>query len=623
MASGLGPVDDGALPDWVVSRVRAWVRDDPDEATVAEVTALFHAAEQGDPAAAAELTDRFSGTLQFGTAGLRGAIGGGSNRMNRAVVIRAAAGLTTYLLEALAGDTHDGEHEPDGEPTSGAKRPPRVVIGYDARHYSRVFARDTAAVVTAAGGEALLLPQEWPTPVLAFAVRHLDADAGVMVTASHNPAADNGYKVYLGGRVVTDSGQGAQIVPPYDAAIAAHIAAIKQIADVPRAEDGWTVLGDDVHRAYLDALTARPAHPGVGSLRVVTTAMHGVGGPTLTSALVAAGVTDLHTVGAQADPDPTFPTVAFPNPEEAGAMDLAFALARDLDADVVIAVDPDADRCAVAVPDPAAEGGWRRLTGDETGALLGEAAAGALTGPALPDAPPPAADSPVLACSIVSSRHLEAIARAHGLRHRATLTGFKWISRVPDLAFGYEEALGYCVAPDVVRDKDGVSAAVAVVNLLAQAKADGTDLRGVLDALARRDGLYASAPVTVRVEDLALIAEAMTRLRTAPPATLGGSAVTRVVDLADGLDVPDPDGTNGGAYRVPPTDGVWLETGDGVRVVVRPSGTEPKLKAYLDVHVPIGDAPTLAHGDVVTSARSLAARRLAAIGADVRAAVGL
>ncbi|PWD52408.1 phosphomannomutase [Serinibacter arcticus] len=589
-----------------LSRARAWVLDDPDEATAAEVTALCTAAEQGDTGAEAELLDRFSGTLQFGTAGLRGAIGGGSNRMNRAVVLRAAAGLTSYLVAALA--------------EQGAERP-RVVIGYDARHYSRIFAHDTAAVVTAAGGEALLMPQEWPTPVLAFAVRHLDADAGVMVTASHNPAADNGYKVYLGGRIVADSGQGAQIVPPYDAAIAAGIAAVKQVADIPRAESGWTVLDDDVHAAYLAALAGRPTHAGVGSLRVVTTAMHGVGGATLTSALVAAGVTDLHTVAEQAEPDPAFPTVAFPNPEEPGAMDLAFACARELEADVIIAVDPDADRCAVAIPDASAEGGWRRLSGDETGALLGEQVARAVA--AAPGSGDGVANSAVLACSIVSSRQLAAIARANGLRHRATLTGFKWISRVPDLVFGYEEALGYCVLPAAVRDKDGISAAVAVVNLLAQARERGSDLQGELDALARRDGLYATTPVTVRVTDLSLIGVAMGRLRAAPPASLGGSEVTRVVDLVEGLTVPDEDGSNGGEYTVPGTDGVLLETADGSRVIVRPSGTEPKLKAYLEAVVPVEDEASLAHGTAVERARALAQARLAAIADDVRAATGL
>ena len=590
------------MSDWLISRVRAWVTDDPDEATAAEVNALFHAAEQGDQHAIEELTDRFSGSLQFGTAGLRGAIGGGSNRMNRAVVIRAAAGLTGFLDDSLGGES------------------PVVVIGYDARHYSRVFALDTAAVVTAAGGRALLMPQEWPTPVLAFAVRHLNADAGVMVTASHNPAADNGYKVYLGGRVVTDAGQGAQIVPPYDSAIATKIAAVKQVADVVRAPEGWEVLSDDVHVAYLDAIASRPTHPGVGSLRVVTTAMHGVGGPTLTRALVAAGVTDLHTVAAQAEPDPAFPTVVFPNPEEPGAMDLAFELAREVQADLIIAVDPDADRCAVAIPDADVDGGWRRLSGDETGALLGDQSGAAIAAAGLASTGP---DGPLLACSIVSSRHLAAIARAHGLRHRATLTGFKWISRVPHLAFGYEEALGYCVAPDLVRDKDGISAAVSVVALLASLREQGSDLQGALDAMAVRDGLYASAPVSVRVENIALIAQAMERLRSNPPATLGGSAVTRVVDLANGLDVPDSDGVNGGDYVVPPTDGMLLETADGSRVIVRPSGTEPKLKAYLDVVVEVDDEPTLAHGTGLSRAKSLAAARLAAIGADVRVATGL
>lgn len=593
------------LPDWVLPRAKAWLLDDPDEGTRAEVTALVHAAEQGDAGAVTELVDRFAGTLQFGTAGLRGAIGGGSNRMNRAVVLRAAAGLSNYLIRVL------GER---GEAT------PTVVIGYDARHYSRIFATDTAAVVTAAGGRALLMPTEWPTPVLAFAVRHLGADAGVMVTASHNPAADNGYKVYLGGRMVTGAGQGAQIVPPYDTDIAAEIARVKQVADIPRVDEGWQVLDEEVYSAYLASLAASGSHPGVGALRVVTTAMHGVGGPALTAALVGCGVTDLHTVTEQFAPDPTFPTVSFPNPEEPGAMDLALELARSVAADVVLAVDPDADRCAVAVPDPVAEGGWRRLSGDEVGALLGEHMARTAPSRAVGDCPEPGPEpGPVLACSIVSSRQLAAIARAHGYIHRSTLTGFKWISRVPGLVFGYEEALGYCVAPDQVRDKDGISAAVAVVNLLAQSRARGQDLLGVLDDLARRDGLYASAPLTVRVTDVALIAAAMARLRQSPPAALGGSPVTRVVDLADGLHVPDPTGTNGGEYTVPPTDGMWFETGQDTRVVVRPSGTEPKLKAYLDVYVPV----TGADPEALTNARAEAARRLAAVAADVSAATGL
>ncbi|MGQ7297883.1 phospho-sugar mutase [Quadrisphaera sp. KR29] len=603
-------------------RARAWAAGDVDENDRAALLALLARAEDGERAAAAEVASALAGDLEFGTAGLRGALGPGSSRMNRAVVVRAAAGLAEHLLRHAAPAGAEGSAEGGAEGSA-----PLCVIGYDARRGSAQFARDTAAVMTAAGVRALLLPRALPTPVLAFAVRHLDADAGVMVTASHNPPQDNGYKVYLGGRCTPgggptgaeDPGRGAQIVPPADAQIAAAIAAQPPAAEVPRAEDGWSVLGGEVLEAYLAAVSALPGPPPAdgrrAALRVVLTPVHGVGGAVVVEALRRAGVTDVTVVPEQADPDPDFPTTAFPNPEEPGVLDLALALARSREADLVIAVDPDADRCAVAVPDPAREGGWRPLSGDELGAVLGEhTASGGLGG--LPA-------GAVLACSLVSSSLLGRIAAAHGLGHAETLTGFKWISRAPGLVFGYEEAIGYCVAPRLVRDKDGVSAAVVVAALAADLlagqggrAADGRGLLAVLDRLAVEHGVHATGQVSVRVEDLSLITAAMARLRAQPPAELAGAPVERVDDLARGSVE-----TTG----VPATDGLRWTTADGARVVVRPSGTEPKLKCYLEVVTPVGAG---AGGDggaeaALSTAREAAGQRLQALAAQVRSLLAL
>lgn len=606
----------GAAPltEDLVTAVRTWITDDPDPETAEHLRALLatatHEPAEDEPldaelrdAARLELADRFAGMLQFGTAGLRGALGGGPNRMNRAVVIRAAAGLVRYLAEALAARRGNGGVDVEG---------PRVVIGYDARTNSDVFARDTAAVVTAAGGHALLLPAPLPTPVLAFAVRHLSADAGVMVTASHNPPQDNGYKVYLGGRVVTDSGEGAQIVPPYDADIAAHIAAVESVASVPRSEGGWLVLGEEVLDAYQASVGALAVPGTPRELRIVLTPLHGVGGHVAETVLRGAGFTDLHIVPEQALPDPRFPTVAFPNPEEPGAIDLALAMAHELDADLVLANDPDADRCAAAVRDPRAAvggsgpgdvrgAGWRMLHGDEVGALLGETVAASHTG-----------SGGTLACSIVSSRLLAKIAAGHGLRHRATLTGFKWISRVDGLVFGYEEALGYCVDPEHVRDKDGVSAALLLAQLAARVKAEGRTLLDLLDELAVRHGLHLTDQLSARFADLTQIPATMERVRTAPPATLAGSPVVEVTDLSQGS-VDGPEG-------LPPTDGLRLVAQDGTRVIVRPSGTEPKVKCYLEVVVPVDDDGS---DDPVGAVRRAARERLKAVRADVATALGL
>ncbi|MEW2549508.1 phospho-sugar mutase [Streptomyces sp. NPDC047002] len=547
--------------DSVTARAEAWLAEDPDADTRAELRALLDA---GDREALAE---RFSGLLQFGTAGLRGELGAGPMRMNRAVVIRAAAGLAAYL----------------GEQGEGGGL---VVVGYDARYKSAEFARDTAAVMAGAGLRAALLPRALPTPVLAFAVQHLGAVAGVQVTASHNPPRDNGYKVYLGG--------GSQIVPPADAAIAARIEAVAALADVPRPADGWEVLDDSVLAAYLERTGAVLTPGSPRTARVVHTALHGVGTETVLAAFERAGFPAPVVVAEQAEPDPAFPTVAFPNPEEPGAMDLAFATAREHRPDVVIANDPDADRCAVAVPDPAADGGWRMLRGDEVGALL---AAHLVRGGA----------KGTFAESIVSSSLLGRIAAAAGLPYEETLTGFKWIARVPGLRYGYEEALGYCVDPDGVRDKDGITAALLVAELVSVLAADGRTLTGLLDELALAHGLHATDQLSARVADLSLIADAMRRLRERPPARLAGLAVTRAEDLAEG-----PNG-------LPPTDGLryTLAGAHDARVIVRPSGTEPKIKCYLEAVIPVPSPAAL------PAARAAAAELLAALKHDLAEAAGL
>jgi phosphomannomutase len=542
--------------DRLTSRVRAWVDDDPDPATAQELRNLLDAAEHGDRAAVADLEDRFAGMLEFGTAGLRGALGGGPNRMNRAVVQRAAAGLVAYLQ------------------TDCAISEPMVVVGFDARYNSDVFARDTAAVVVGAGGTAAILPRPLPTPVLAFAIRHLGADAGVMVTASHNPPQDNGYKVYLG--------DGSQIVPPTDAQIANHIDAVASVRDLWLAEDGWQNLGDEVQDAYVARVAALLPDDGSRDVDVVHTALHGVGDDTLRRVFAAAGIPEPKTVPSQAVPDPDFPTVSFPNPEEAGAIDAALAVARDVHPDVVIANDPDADRCAAAVLD---HGKWRMLRGDELGALLFDAS---LRRGLAPDA--------VVACSIVSSRLLAALAESAGYRHVETLTGFKWIARVPGLGYGYEEAIGYCVAPDVVRDKDGVSAALILAWYTAWLKAHGRTPLDVLDDLAVENGVYATDAFSVRVADLAQIPPVMERLRSAPPAKLGTVRVAQVDDLARG---------DGG---LAPTEGVRWFMADRSRVIVRPSGTEPKLKVYLEAIEPVPDRDQLAGSRRIASARLAALR---------------
>ncbi|WP_327067251.1 phospho-sugar mutase [Kitasatospora sp. NBC_01250] len=555
----------------LLARARQWLAEDPDAETREELAALLAAADQGEEPALAELAERFADRLQFGTAGLRGELGAGPMRMNRAVVMRAAAGLAGYLRATNAGDL--------------------VVIGYDARHKSYDFARDTAAVMVGAGLRAAVLPRPLPTPVLAFAIRHLGAAAGVMVTASHNPPRDNGYKVYLG--------DGSQIVPPADASIAAEIDAVASLADVPLATDadaGWQVLGEDVLDAYLARAVTVVDPQGPRDLSVVYTPMHGVGRDTLLAAFERAGFPAPTVVAEQGDPDPDFPTVAFPNPEEPGAMDLAFKAAAATAPDLVIANDPDADRCAVAVPDATDAAGWRMLRGDEVGALLGAAlVAKGVRG--------------TFATTIVSATLLGEIAAAAGLDYQETLTGFKWIARAEGLRYGYEEALGYCVDPEGVRDKDGVTAALLIAELAASLKTTGRTLSDLLDELALTHGLHATDQLSARVEDLSLIAAAMRRLREQPPAELAGLAVTRADDLS------------AGSAELPPTDGLRYylagESVRGARIVVRPSGTEPKLKCYLEVVLPVGSADELA------AARERAAELLGALKQAMAVAAGI
>ena len=509
-----------------------WIADDPDPTTRDELTRVLAGAMAGTPGAADDLADRMAGPLRFGTAGLRGPVRAGPSGMNVAVVRRATAGLAAWLARNGNRGT--------------------VVVGRDARRGSAEFAAAAAEVFAGAGFTVHVLPAPLPTPVLAFAVRHLGAVAGVQITASHNPPADNGYKVYLA--------DGAQLAPPSDAEIEAAITAAPPARSVPTAARAVTT---DVTDAYLERVGRLPRGTA-RDLRIALTPMHGVGGATAVHALRAAGFTDVHVVQAQAAPDPAFPTVAFPNPEEPGATDLLLALAADVGADLAIALDPDADRCALAV-------GGRQLTGDETGVLLGDhlLRSGGYT-------------DPLVATTVVSSSMLQAVAAAHGARYAETLTGFKWIVRGgPGLVYGYEEALGYCVDPDAVRDKDGIAAAVLACDLAATLKAEGAGLPDRLDALAREHGVHATAGVSVRMEPAARDA-AVEELRAAPPA---GWTTER----------PAPD--------------VLVLRRDGERLVVRPSGTEPKLKAYLEVVEPPDDD--------VAAARARAAVRMAALRDEV------
>ncbi len=542
--------------DDVRELAEAWLADDPDPASRDEIRALL----DGLPGTGPELRDRFAGPLTFGTAGLRGRLRAGPNGMNLAVVTRAAAGLVGWL----AGQ--------------GGRGP--LVIGYDARHGSKEFAERTAEVATGAGRDALLLPRPLPTPVLAHAVRALDAVAGVMVTASHNPPQDNGYKVYLGAQLGGPAGAGAQIVPPADSGIEAAIQAVGALTEIKLGGAG-TVLPESAVEEYVRSAAAVVTGPS-RDLTVAYTPLHGVGGAVLAAAFRVAGFPDPAVVERQAQPDPEFPTVAFPNPEEPGAMDLLLELATGTGADLAVANDPDADRCAVAVPGPG--GAWRPLRGDELGVLLADHMIRRGT-------------TGTYATTIVSSSLLGALCAARGVPYAETLTGFKWIVRAADdLAYGYEEALGYCVAPDMVRDKDGITAALTIADMAAELKAAGRSLTDRLDELAAEFGVHATDQLSVRVDDLTEIGRAMRHLRDDPPGALLGSEMT-LEDL------------------LPENDILRLRTASA-RVVIRPSGTEPKLKAYLEVVEPVTD------GDVA-AARARADAAVGDLRREVAAALGL
>lgn len=540
--------------------IRAWQAQDPDQATVTALDHLVERAEAGEPDAVAELVDAFAGRLEFGTAGLRAALGPGPNRMNRVVVAQAAAGLARWLVE----HGHAGA---------------RVLVGYDARYNSDVFARDTAEILAGHGLRPMLTETHVPTPVVAFGIGHFDCVAGVVVTASHNPPQDNGYKVYVGK---------SQIIPPIDGEIAAHIAAVAEepVSAIARST-AYETIGEPLLSAYVARAASLVAEDAPRDLRWVYTPMHGVGAEVVARVLDRTGFPAPALVDAQALPDPAFPTVAFPNPEEKGAMDLALALAVETDADVAIANDPDADRCALAAP---FDGGWRMLTGDELGWLLADDALRRGT-------------PGVYACSVVSSTLLGRMAAAAGQPFEMTLTGFKWIGRVPGLAFGYEEAIGYCTDAEAVADKDGISTLTRLLALVAALRAEGSSVARRLDDIARTHGVHLTSQMSFRVSDLSIISDAMARLRADLPTELAGVPVT-ASDLGAGW--------NG----LPPTDGVLLE-GDGVRAVARPSGTEPKLKVYLQVALPPERSADLA------AARAEASERMEELKAAMASALGL
>ena len=506
------------------SQALAWLDQDPDPETRAELQELI------DNDDLAGLSSRFHTRLEFGTAGLRGELGAGPNRMNRVLVSQSAAGLGQYLLKQSAKAS--------------------VVIGYDGRHNSDVFAKDSAEVLAGMGIEVLLLDQMCPTPLISFATRYLNMSAGIMVTASHNPPRDNGYKVYLGGDF-----NGSQIISPVDTEIAGEIAKIantKTFDDLAKSEN-YKIIGPEIRASYLESALLAGGKSDGNPLKIVYTAMHGVGWATIEPLFESSGSEVLIPVPEQVAPDGNFPTVAFPNPEEKGALDLAMALAAKENADLIIANDPDADRVALALPTP---NGWQRLTGDQVGLILAdEISSKAVTG--------------VLACSIVSSSVLAKVAKHHGLDFKATLTGFKWISKIPNLIFGYEEALGYCIDPDHVADKDGISAALMLANIARREKAHGRTLWNLLDDLGQRYGFYATGQISIRVSDLSIISKAMKSIRTNPPQTLAGlPAVFTDMSL--------------GSPELMPTDGLRFDLADGRRVIIRPSGTEPKLKCYLE-----------------------------------------
>lgn len=516
----------------LLAQASAWAAQDPDPETKAELLQLIDAADS------AALADCMNSRLDFGTAGLRGELGAGPNRMNRVLVAQAAAGIRDYVLEHFSED-------------------PSVVIGFDGRINSAVFARDSAQIFAAAGIRTILFDGVVPTPVLAFAGKHLATSAAIMVTASHNPPRDNGYKVYLGG-----ANGGSQIISPTDKEIAVKIRKVAEsqtFDSIPKSDD-FQLVGDELRQAYVGETASLTGEILDGeSLKIVYTAMHGVGWHVVEKLFEAVGLARPITVDAQLLPDGRFPTVAFPNPEEPGAMDLSFAKANEVGADLILANDPDADRLAIGIPDSSAAAGWRRLTGDEIGLILGyEMARRAVA----------EGKKGTLACSIVSSSVLSKVAEHFDLDYRETLTGFKWISKVPGLIFGYEEALGYCVDPTRTPDKDGISAALIISALATQLATEGKSLEYHLAELGEMFGYFATGQISIRVTDLSVIDQIMSKLRNNPPTEIDGVAAN-FTDLKIG------------SATLGSTDGLRFDLADGRRVIVRPSGTEPKLKCYL------------------------------------------
>jgi phosphomannomutase len=510
----------------LVREVQAWIADDPDPITSSQLQ------EWLDTNNEAELKKSFSGFLQFGTAGLRGPIRPGPSGMNRAVVGRTAAGIVTYMRE---------------------RNLTSVVIGRDARYGSEDYTFETAEIMSGAGMNVYVLPRPLPTPVLAFATNELGCDVGIMVTASHNPPQDNGYKVYLGGTVDGIEYRGSQIVSPTDVSIAQKIDAIVSLKDQPRGK-AWTDLDEEIVEKYITRTASLATKPG--TLKIVYTAMHGVGTETLQRVFHKAGFLSPILVDAQAAPDPDFPTVAFPNPEEPGAIDLALETAKTFEADLVIANDPDADRCAAAIKDPTT--GWRMLKGDELGAILGESIARK-------------GGSGIFANSIVSSSILRKIAKHYNFEFEETLTGFKWLAKIKGLTFGYEEALGYAVDAETVNDKDGISAAITLAQIATDLAADGKTILDLLDEIWARHGFHATEQISIRLTDLSKVGIILGGLRTNPPQEIAGRLVTSIDDLAAPTD------------GLPPTDGlrIWLD--GGIRIIIRPSGTEAKMKCYIEV----------------------------------------
>lgn len=508
------------------AEVVAWIQDDPDPKTRALLQKLVDSDDE------VALRKYFNGFLQFGTAGLRGPNGPGPSSMNRAVVGRTAGGIVEYMK---------------------ARNMTSVVIGRDARHGSDEYSTESAEIFSGAGMKVYVLPRALPTPVLAYATAALKADVGIMVTASHNPPADNGYKVYIGPQADGINYANSQIIAPTDGFIAAEIAKITSLAKLPRGNQ-WITLDEKVIDDYIARTSALAPRPG--KLTIVYTAMHGVGTETITQVFAKAGFADLILVKEQAEPDPEFPTVAFPNPEEPGAIDIALATARAQNADLVIANDPDADRCAAAIKDRA--GQWRMLRGDELGVIFGEwIARSAPTG--------------TFGNSIVSSSILRKIAAYYQIDFKEVLTGFKWLAKIEDLAFGYEEAIGYAVDSKTVNDKDGISAALFLAQIATDLDREGKDLNDLLDEVWARHGFHGTEQISIRVSDVSAIATLLHQLRLLPPAELAGRAVESINDLAAPTD------------GLPPTDGLRIWLAGGVRVIIRPSGTEAKLKCYIEV----------------------------------------